>query len=180
MAAGGSNRSRNHLWKYSLQKLANELKMKLVICHFPPGTSKWNKIEHRMFSHITKNWRGRPLISYEVIVQLIGATTTTKGLKIQAQSDNNDYPKGKRVSDEEMQSVNLQRADFHGEWNYMIAPHHRCKVEQLISSRSLTIDFKEVVKTTNRQNYTKSRLQYSKEACFSVTSLLVSIAHLIK
>ena len=119
---GGSNGSRNRLWKYSLQKLANELEMKIVICHFPPGTSKWNKIEHRMFSHITKNWRGKPLISYEVMVQLIGATTTTTGLKIQAQLDDSDYPKGKRISDEEMQSVNLQRADFHGEWNYMITP----------------------------------------------------------
>lgn len=119
---GGSNGSRNRLWKYSLQKLANELEMKIVICHFPPGTSKWNKIEHRMFSHITKNWRGKPLISHEVIVQLIGSTTTKKGLKIKARLDKNDYPKGKKVSDEEMQSVNLHRADFHGEWNYMIAP----------------------------------------------------------
>ena len=119
---GGSNGSRNRLWKYSLQKLANELEMKIVICHFPPGTSKWNKIEHRMFSHITKNWRGKPLISHEVMVQLIGSTTTKKGLQIEAQLDKNDYPKGKKVSDEEMKSINLQRADFHGEWNYMIAP----------------------------------------------------------
>ena len=119
---GGSNGSRNRLWKYSLQKLANELEMKIVICHFPPGTSKWNKIEHRMFSHITKNWRGKPLISHEVMVQLIGSTTTKRGLQIEAQLDRNDYPKGKKVSDEQMKSINLQRADFHGEWNYMIAP----------------------------------------------------------
>lgn len=119
---GGSNGSRNRLWKYSLQKLANELELKLVICHFPPGTSKWNKIEHRMFSYISKNWRGKPLISHEVIVKLIGSTTTRKGLKIEAQLDRNSYPTGKKVSDEEMDSIHLQRADFHGEWNYMIAP----------------------------------------------------------
>ena len=121
---GGSNGSRNRLWKYSLQKLANELEMKIVICHFPPGTSKWNKIEHRMFSHITKNWRGKPLISHEVMVQLIGSTTTSKGLTIKAQVDKNTYPKGKKISDEQMDSINLQRAEFHGEWNYMIAPSH--------------------------------------------------------
>ena len=119
---GGSNGSRNRLWKYSLQKLANELEMKIVVCHFPPGTSKWNKIEHRMFSYISKNWRGKPLISHEVIIKLIGSTTTKKGLKIEAQLDQNTYPTGKKVSDEEMESIHLQRADFHGEWNYMIAP----------------------------------------------------------
>jgi len=95
-AGDGSNGSRNRLWKYSLQKLANELEMKIVICHFPSGTSKWNKTEHRMFSHITKNWRGKPLISHEVTVQLIGSTTTKKGLKIEARLDKNNYPEGKR------------------------------------------------------------------------------------
>ena len=119
---GGSNSSRNRLWKVSLQKLADELDLELQVCHFPPGTSKWNKIEHRMFCFITKNWRGRPLTSYETIVNLIGSTTTTKGLVVRAALDTNSYETGIAVSDEEMSRVNCTPAEFHGEWNYTIRP----------------------------------------------------------
>lgn len=119
---GGSNGSRNRLWKKSLQELSDREGFRIVVCHFPPGTSKWNKIEHRMFCHITQNWRGKPLISHEVIVSLIGATKTKAGLKIQAQLDESEYSKGLKVSDEEMESLNVETADFHGEWNYMISP----------------------------------------------------------
>jgi transposase len=119
---GGSNGSRNRLWKKSLQELSDREGFKIVVCHFPPGTSKWNKIEHRMFCHITQNWRGKPLISHEVIVSLIGATKTKAGLKIQAQLDESEYSKGLKVSDEEMESLNVETADFHGQWNYMISP----------------------------------------------------------
>ena len=118
---GGSNGVRSRLWKYTLQKWADEESLKIAVCHFPPGTSKWNKIEHRMFCHITQNWRGKPLISHEVVVQLIGATTTKKGLKIDAGLDTATYPTGKKISDEQMDSVKIQRADFHGEWNYLIS-----------------------------------------------------------
>ena len=119
---GGSNGSRNRLWKSSLQELSDREGLKIVVCHFPPATSKWNKIEHRMFCHITQNWRGKPLISHEVIVSLIGATKTKAGLKIKAQLDEGKYPKGLKVSDEEMEGLNIETADFHGEWNYMISP----------------------------------------------------------
>ena len=119
---GGSNGSRNRLWKKSLQELSDREDLNIVVCHFPPGTSKWNKIEHRMFCHITQNWRGKPLISHEVIVNLIGATKTDAGLKIQAQLDGAKYSKGLKVSDSEMESLNIKTADFHGEWNYMISP----------------------------------------------------------
>ena len=124
---GGSNGSRNRLWKKSLQELSDREGFRIVVCHFPPGTSKWNKIEHRMFCHITQNWRGKPLISHEVIVSLIGATKTKAGLKIQAQLDESEYSKGLKVSDEEMESLNLQTADFHGEWNYMISPRQETR-----------------------------------------------------
>ncbi len=119
---GGSNGARSRLWKVALQTLANRLGLKLTVCHFPPGTSKWNKIEHRMFSHITMNWRGQPLISHEVIVQLIARTTTRTGLKVRAALDRNHYPIGEKVSRAEYESVQVTPADFHGDWNYVIAP----------------------------------------------------------
>ncbi len=119
---GGSNGSRNRLWKKCLQDWADEEGLTVMVCHFPPGTSKWNKIEHRMFCHITRNWRGKPLTSHEVIIQLIAATTTEKGLRIRAQLDTNHYPTGIKVSDQEMDGLALERSDFHGEWNYMIRP----------------------------------------------------------
>ncbi len=117
---GGSNSNRGRLWKTELQKLADELGMIINVCHFPPGTSKWNKIEHRMFCYITKNWRGRPLVSRETVVNLIGNTKTKKGLKIKAKLDENIYEKGKKITDSELESVNIERSDFHGEWNYRI------------------------------------------------------------
>jgi hypothetical protein len=119
---GGSNSSRNRLWKKSLQCLANDLGIALKICHFPPGTSKWNKIEHRLFCFITKNWRGRPLTTYEVIVNLIASTTTKKGLIVRAALDPRQYETGITVSDEELEHLRLTRAKFHGEWNYSIKP----------------------------------------------------------
>jgi len=119
---GGSNGARVRLWKRELQALANELAIAITVCHLPPGTSKWNKIEHRLFSFITQNWRGRPLISYQTIVQLIAATTTDTGLKVRCEIDPNTYPAGLRVSDAEMDAINLQRHEFHGEWNYTISP----------------------------------------------------------
>jgi len=119
---GGSNGSRSRLWKASLQKWASREGLTVMVCHFPPGTSKWNKIEHRMFCHITHNWRGRPLTSHEVIIQLIGSTTTKKGLRIKAELDREKYPLGKKVSDKEMAALRVEKADFHGEWNYCIKP----------------------------------------------------------
>jgi len=119
---GGSNGSRVRLWKIELQKLANELGIPITVCHLPPGTSKWNKIEHRLFSFITGNWRGKPLISHQVIVELIAATTTKTGLTVRCQLDPNTYPAGIKVPDAELQAVNLTRHDFHGEWNYTINP----------------------------------------------------------
>lgn len=123
---GGSNASRNRLWKVELQKLADETGVAIYVRHFPPGTSKWNTIEHRMFSHITEHWRGRPLISHEVVVNLIGHTTTTTGLTIQAALDQNTYPIGIKVSKEEMKRLNLSPAKFHGkDWNYAIKPRQQ-------------------------------------------------------
>ena len=119
---GGSNSSRNRLWKKSLQGLADELGLTLSVCHFPPGTSKWNKIEHRLFSFITKNWRGRPLTAYEVIVNLIASTTTQTGLTVRAALDPRCYETGIEVSDEELERLRISRARFHGEWNYSIKP----------------------------------------------------------
>ena len=119
---GGSNGSRCRLWKVALQELATKLEMPIHVRHFPPGTSKWNKIEHRMFSHITRNWRGRPLVSHEVIIQLIANTTTKTGLKIRAGLDTGNYPTGICVTDEELAALNLKRANFHGEWNYKLLP----------------------------------------------------------
>lgn len=120
---GGSNGYRVRLWKVALQRLANEVGLTLEVCHFPPGTSKWNKIEHRMFSFISLNWRGKPLISHEVVVNLIGNTTNQKGLRIQAELDTAAYPTGLKVTDEDFSKINLQPAPFHGEWNYAIAPN---------------------------------------------------------
>ena len=122
---GGSNSSRSRLWKVELQSLANELEMPLHICHFPPGTSKWNKIEHRLFSFITKNWRGRPLDSVQTIVELIGSTTTTKGLEVQAAIDETQYETGIKVTDAELAAVRLKKSDTHGQWNYSIKPRRK-------------------------------------------------------
>jgi len=119
---GGSNGSRCRLWKVALQALADQLEIPIRVCHFPPGTSKWNKIEHRMFCHITQNWRGRPLISHEIIVNLIANTATQQGLKIRAELDQRRYPTGTKVSDAELQRVKIQPHKFHGDWNYTITP----------------------------------------------------------
>jgi len=121
---GGSNGNRVRLWKVELQKLANELNKDIYVCHFPPGTSKWNKIEHRMFCHISENWRGKSLISRQTVVNLIGNTATKAGLKIQAELDENTYKKGRKILDQELAKVNLVRAEFHGEWNYIIKPQN--------------------------------------------------------
>lgn len=119
---GGSNGSRVRLWKIELQALANELGIDIIVCHLPPGTSKWNKIEHRLFSFITQNWRGRPLVSYQTIVQLIAATTTKAGLIVRSELDTNVYPKGIKVEDADINSLNLHRHTFHGDWNYTLKP----------------------------------------------------------
>jgi hypothetical protein len=120
--SGGSNSSRSRLWKVALQQLADDLGLAITVCHFPPGTSKWNKIEHRMFCHITNNWRGRPLLSRAVIVSLIGDTRTETGLHIEAALDTNAYATGIKVTDEELAAVRIRPAKFHGEWNYTILP----------------------------------------------------------
>ena len=122
---GGSNGSRVKLWKIELQKLANEISMEISVCHFPPGTSKWNKIEHRLFSFISQNWRGKPLVSHQVIVNLIASTKTKTGLKVECQLDKNPYQKGIKVSDEELGKINLIRDNFHGEWNYTVCPQEK-------------------------------------------------------
>jgi hypothetical protein len=119
---GGSNGSRLRLWKVAIQELADATGLRIKVCHFPPGTSKWNKIEHRMFCHITQNWRGRPLRSLGVIVNLIGNTRTEAGLKIKAELDNNPYGIGIKVSDEQLAALRMKKDDFHGEWNYTISP----------------------------------------------------------
>lgn len=120
--SGGSNGARVRLWKLELQKLADETGLKIAVCHFPPGTSKWNKIEHRLFSFITQNWRGQPLVSHEVIVNLIAATTTRTGLRVTSQLDTGKYPKGIRVTKEEFATIRLRPDIFHGDWNYSITP----------------------------------------------------------
>jgi DNA-binding phage protein len=119
---GGSNGSRNRLWKVALQQLANDIGLRMAVCHVPPGTSKWNTIEHRMFSHMSMNWRGRPLISHEVMVNLIANTTTQQGLTIKAALDTGRYPIGIKVTDQEFEQVKLKQSKFHGEWNYTIMP----------------------------------------------------------
>src|SRR5580692_7359489 len=120
---GGSNGARLRLWKRELQVLADELGIEITVCHVPPGTSKWNKIEHRLFSFITQNWRGKPLVSHQAIVQLIAATTTDTGLKVRSEIDPNTYPAGVKVTDDEMDAINILRHKFHGDWNYTIRPH---------------------------------------------------------
>jgi hypothetical protein len=119
---GGSNSSRSRLWKVALQGLADTIGLRLHVCHFPPGTSKWNKIEHRLFCFLTKNWRGRPLVNYATIVNLISHTTTAQGLVVRAALDQHQYETGKKVSDDELAKLKLTKADFHGEWNYTIKP----------------------------------------------------------
>lgn len=121
---GGSNGSRTRLWKLELQRLADEICVPITVCHYPPGTSKWNKIEHRLFSFITLNWRGKPLRTYRTIVSLIAATTTEAGLEVQCELDDNIYEKGRKVTQEEMETINIRRHRFHPEWNYTISP--RC------------------------------------------------------
>lgn len=130
---GGSNGSRNRLWKRELQALADDTGLVIEVTHLPPGTSKWNKIEHRLFSFISQNWRGKPLVNHEVIVQLIAATTNTKGLKVHAEIDRNTYPAGTKISKKEMESLRLQPAAFHGEWNYSLSPRNAPESETLIS-----------------------------------------------
>lgn len=120
---GGSNGSRVRLWKIALQKLANEFNLSVTVCHFPPGMSKWNKIEHRLFSFITKNWRGKPLTSFQVIVNLIANTRTEKGLTVRCELDEKTYEKGISVTDEELSNVNIKKEEFHGERNYTISPN---------------------------------------------------------
>jgi hypothetical protein len=120
--AGGSNGARLRLWKWELQKFADETGRMLSVCHFPPGTSKWNKVEHRLFSFISSNWRGEPLRDYETIVKLIARTTTAKGLQVICRLDRRQYATGRRISDEEINSLNLERNRFHGDWNYVIKP----------------------------------------------------------
>jgi DDE family transposase len=122
---GGSNGPRLRLWKRELQRLANEIGIEITVSHFPPGTSKWNKIEHRLFSFITQNWRAKPLISYRVIINLISATTTRTGLSVHCELDTKLYPKAIEISDEEMAAINIKRARFHGDWNYTIRPNNR-------------------------------------------------------
>jgi transposase len=119
---GGSNGSRNRLWKIELQKLADDIGLRISVCHFPPGTSKWNKIEHRMFCHITENWRGRPLVSREVVVNLLGHTTTKTGLEIHSELNENSYPTGRGVTDQQLEELSIKREKFHGEWNYTLVP----------------------------------------------------------
>jgi len=119
---GGSNGYRVRLWKLELQKLVNELNLTIYVCHFPPGTSKWNKIEHKMFSFISNNWRGQPLVTRETVINLISHTTTKTGLKIEAKLDKNKYQTGIKVTDEEFEKINIEKSTFHGEWNYIIKP----------------------------------------------------------
>jgi hypothetical protein len=120
--AGGSNGSRLRLWKWELQRFADEIRLPIAVSHFPPGTSKWNKVEHRLFSFISSNWRGEPLTDYETVVNLISRTTTTTGLKVTCRLDRRRYPVGRKLSDAEWKSINLLRDEFHGDWNYTIKP----------------------------------------------------------
>lgn len=126
--SGGSNGSRSRLWKVALQSFADRTGLKVTVAHFPPGTSKWNKIEHRLFCHISQNWQGQPLVSHNIMVKLIGRTSTRHGLKVKSALDRHSYPAGQKVSDEELAQVNLRRAKFHGDWNYSVKP---CKKKKL-------------------------------------------------
>ena len=123
--SGGSNGYRSHLWKRELQKFSDRAKLKISVCHFPPGTSKWNKVEHRLFSYISMNWRGRPLTDYQTVVNLIAATTTRTGLTVKVRLDKNTYQRGIKVSAKELHSLNIQQHEFHGEWNYNIMPRSK-------------------------------------------------------
>ncbi len=123
--AGGSNGARSRLWKWELQRLADRTHLSIQVCHFPPGTSKWNKIEHRLFSFISQNWRGRPLTSLAVIVSLIAATRTSTGLKVRCELDEGRYPKGEKITDDQMATLSIEPAKFHGEWNYRIRPRNK-------------------------------------------------------
>ena len=124
---GGSNGYRTRLWKFELQGLANELGFPIHVCHLPPGTSKWNKIEHHLFSFISKNWRGKPLVTHQVIVSLIAATTTDTGLRVRARIDEQCYATGRKVSDKQMESVHIVPDVFHSEWNYTIHPTNKAE-----------------------------------------------------
>jgi hypothetical protein len=135
--AGGSNGVRVRLWKVELQKLADETGMHITVCHFPPGTSKWNKIEHRLFSFISQNWRGQPLRSHEVVINLIANTKTQQGLKVRAKLDTNHYPSGVKVTDQELAAVSLKPDKFHGEWNFQYAPGLFSNLEHLFCHRLL-------------------------------------------
>jgi hypothetical protein len=132
--AGGSNGYRLRLWKLELQKLADETGLEIAVCHFPPGTSKWNKIEHRLFAAISQNWRGKPLVSHEVIVKLIAATTTRTGLRVRSALDENRYPAGRTVSDADMDTLHLRPDAFHGEWNYSLLPRQRLPLTEPVDS----------------------------------------------
>jgi hypothetical protein len=123
--AGGSNGHRNRLWKLELQGLANETGMVIEVCHYPPGTSKWNKIEHRLFCHITRNWRGVPLETHQVVVSLVSSTRTNEGLEVHCWLDEGQYLKGRKITNTEMQSVCIKRNAFHGDWNYQILPNKK-------------------------------------------------------
>lgn len=123
--AGGSNGHRSRLWKLELQRLADVTGLRISVSHFPPGTLKWNKIEHRLFCHVTENWRGRPLVDLETVVQLIGSTRTSAGLRVKAKLDLNEYATGISVSDAELRDVSLVREQFHGDWNYTILPRRK-------------------------------------------------------
>jgi len=123
--AGGSNGARLRVWKWELQRLANDLRLPISVCHFPPGTSKWNKVEHRLFSFISSNWRGEPLTDYATVVNLISRTTTTTGLKVSCRLDRRRYPVGRKISEKEWATINLVRDTFHGDWNYTIRPRHK-------------------------------------------------------
>ena len=120
--SGGSNGARVRLWKWELQRLADQTALSIHVCHFPPGTSKWNKVEHRLFSFISSNWRGEPLRDYETVVRLIANTMTAKGLTVKCRLDRRKYPRGQEISDKELAAVNITPLNFHGEWNYIIRP----------------------------------------------------------
>jgi hypothetical protein len=134
--SGGSNSARARLWKRELQRFADDSRLRVCVSHLPPGTSKGNKIEHRMFCHITANWRGKPLESREVVVSLIGGTKTSKGLRIQAALDAGQYPTGVKVTNTEMENVQIERSDFHGEWNYTILPHGQSRSNNQHNTRN--------------------------------------------
>ena len=133
---GGSNGVRNRLWKWELQRLADRTGLTISVRHLPPATSKWNKIEHRMFSFISKNWRGRPLLTHATVVSLIAATKTSTGLKIRCQLDKRNYVTGIKVSDEQMAKIKIEHDDFHGEWNYTIRPRATRKKKAGSKSKS--------------------------------------------